>query len=240
MAWTTPATISVGDTATAAWANTTVRDNLLYLHGDAGAIALIAPLSITGNITSTANLRAQSAASGLWLDETSAKGAYLVLNSSQLQVQRRATNFGAFEASPFAMNIGAPSSSLFMDANGLIGMGTASPAGKLHVVGAGSIAGAGHAIGSVAAVTTVQTVFAAGTVARAMTAIVFDRDNGTGTPLTVSLIQGVALSGNVPYTCIAPSGDLMTIAVTAGGAVTAVRTTGTHGSHDIVIFLITT
>jgi len=34
MAWTTPATVLVGDPATSSWANTFVRDNTAWLYGD--------------------------------------------------------------------------------------------------------------------------------------------------------------------------------------------------------------
>ena len=118
MAWTAPADFNTGEVVTAAKLNTHVRDNLRYLKGLDGAIALDAALSVTGSVQSSGTFNGTGTAPGLWLAETSAKGAYLVLNSGLLQLQRRATNFGAFEANPIQWNINAPSSSFVMDASG--------------------------------------------------------------------------------------------------------------------------
>lgn len=55
---------------------------------------------IGGVKTFTSIPRIQAAAPGFWLDETdhTQKGAYLLIDGGVFQVQRRATNFGAFEA----------------------------------------------------------------------------------------------------------------------------------------------
>lgn len=49
----------------------------------------------------------RNAAPGFWLDETDGaiKGAFVVLDGGILQIQRRATNFGAYETSPFSFDI---------------------------------------------------------------------------------------------------------------------------------------
>ena len=54
-----------------------------------------------------ATLRIVGANPGIWLDETGTgnKGAYLVLDEKLFQIQRRAQDYGAHEASPFVVNI---------------------------------------------------------------------------------------------------------------------------------------
>lgn len=74
----------------------------------------------------TANrYKAQSASPGFWLDETGEgyKGAFFVLDQNWMQVQRRSQGFGAYEASPIFINIGAPGASFYLNSNGHIGFG---------------------------------------------------------------------------------------------------------------------
>jgi hypothetical protein len=54
-----------------------------------------------------ATLQIVGANPGFWLDETGVgdKGAYCVLGALNFQVQRRAQNFGAYEATPFQVNL---------------------------------------------------------------------------------------------------------------------------------------
>lgn len=230
MAWTAPATFTVSEIVTASKLNTHVRDNLDYLKGNAGTIVLAAGLSITGSTTITGTYFAQGGTPGFWLDETGDKGAYFVLDAGQLQLQRRANGFGAFEAQPILFDIDAPSGSFLMNSLGYIGLGAATPSGRLHVTGAGEITGAGFCINSIAAVTSIRTIFATATVARAISLWIFDRNN-TGGAVVSSTNLTVALSSSTSYV----NSDTITVAVTAGGAVTVQRTSGTNGTHDIVI-----
>lgn len=57
-------------------------------------------VSFGDTVTTTGIVRVQSAAPGFWLDETdhTQKGAYLLIDGGVFQLQRRTTNFGAFEA----------------------------------------------------------------------------------------------------------------------------------------------
>lgn len=57
--------------------------------------------------TSGKRVRAQGGAAGYWIDETDGptKGALIVLDGGVLQFQRRATAFGAFEATPFQFDM---------------------------------------------------------------------------------------------------------------------------------------
>lgn len=67
---------------------------------------LTTPQNIGGTKTLTSPLRIQSPDPGFWLDETDAtlKGAFLALAGGTVYLQRRATEFGAFEASLLEIN----------------------------------------------------------------------------------------------------------------------------------------
>ena len=114
-----------------------------------------------------------------------------------------------------------------------VGIGTASPAGGLHVTGAGAISGAGLAINSVAAVTSIQTIFAAGTIARGAGFLIMDRNN-TGGAVYFNISLAAAISTGFTYA----NTDTITVSITAGGAVTVQRTAGTNGTHDISMLAI--
>jgi hypothetical protein len=88
-----------------------------------------------GNVFSSGIYTAQSRYPGFWLDETGAghKGAYLVLGENWVQVQRRAQNFDAYEASPVFINIGAPHQALVIDSSGYVGFGQWGPLYPLHM-----------------------------------------------------------------------------------------------------------
>jgi hypothetical protein len=102
----------------------------------------------------------QGVAPGFWLDETNdtTKGMYAVLDAGRFQLQRRATAYGAYEASPYALDITAPSYSLLTNSSGYLGIGIgsdlpASITAPLHVYGdevnlfsTGTAAGAGTAL----------------------------------------------------------------------------------------------
>lgn len=96
-----------------------------------------------GNVYTAQYYLAQGLFPGIWLDETGSgnKGAFFVLDSNWFQIQRRAQGFGAYEASPFFMNIGAPSLSISVGENGYIGFGV-SAAYPLHM-GSGAYCSSG-------------------------------------------------------------------------------------------------
>ena len=47
MGWTAPSTFTVGQLVTAATLNTTIRDNINYLRGLAGAVNILSPLGLS-------------------------------------------------------------------------------------------------------------------------------------------------------------------------------------------------
>ena len=93
---------SYGINFTAVPAGNTVMGGNLFSSGftaDTGGTA--APDFPCGRV------KIQDVSPGFWLDETGTgnKGAYVVLDSKIFQVQRRAQGFGAYETSPFTLNI---------------------------------------------------------------------------------------------------------------------------------------
>jgi hypothetical protein len=88
-----------------------------------------------GLVSTTDRYNVQAQYPGFWLDETGAghKGAYFVLGENWVQVQRRAQNFGAYEASPVFINIGAPHSAFVVAATGYVGFGQWDPSYPLQM-----------------------------------------------------------------------------------------------------------
>ena len=109
-------------------ANSSTTSPLIYGDFDSNL------LRVNGTIESTL-YKSQGQYPGFWLDETGAghKGANFVLDENWIQVQRRAQNFGAYEASPIFINIGAPGSSFHVNTSGYVGFGLA-PSYPLHMV----------------------------------------------------------------------------------------------------------
>jgi hypothetical protein len=120
--------------------STETGSNKLYIDNSSTTSPLIYGdfdsnlLRVNGTMESTL-YRTQSETPGFWLDETGSgyKGAYFVLDDNWMQVQRRAQNFGAYEASPIFINIGAPGSSFYVNTTGYVGFGLA-PSHPLHMV----------------------------------------------------------------------------------------------------------
>jgi hypothetical protein len=109
-------------------------------------VDLTSDQNISGIKTFTASrIRLQSTFPGVWLDETDAttpKGAYIVLDGGNLQIQRRATAFGGFEASLFEVSIITGNTAL----TGIVTLSnttasTSSTTGALAVSGGVGIAG---------------------------------------------------------------------------------------------------
>lgn len=64
-------------------------------------------------------IQLQNTAPGFWLDESDGSlGAYAVLDGGVFQIQRRASGFGAFQATPVSVNMSAPSSSFAIASDG--------------------------------------------------------------------------------------------------------------------------
>lgn len=102
--------------------------------------------TFAGDKTFTGIPRIRGLFPGFWLDETDSpnKGVYLVLDNGVFQVQRRATNFGAYESSPFNVNI--ISNSVYCT-GGVAA--TSTTTGALQVTGGFGVTGNLYAGGSV-------------------------------------------------------------------------------------------
>jgi hypothetical protein len=88
-----------------------------------------------GNVYTVQSYSAQGLFPGFWLDETGAgnKGVFFVLDSKWFQIQRRAQNFGAYEASPVFINVGAPHGAFVIAETGYAGFGKWGPSYPLHM-----------------------------------------------------------------------------------------------------------
>jgi len=79
MAWTSPKSWVSGDMVTAALLNTHVRDNLLYLHGDAGAITIGNTLTLPASDPTTDNMAARK----VYCDTTVAATSFFKYSGTQ-------------------------------------------------------------------------------------------------------------------------------------------------------------
>lgn len=249
MAWSTPPTWAVSEVVTAARMQI-LSDDLKYLKGQAGAIALEDRVEIpTASGTTGTGLRYTSSGTGYANMQgfNDGSNSYIFFGTNRYfdgtnwqQLNSRASGNlqltqDAITYSTFAAASSTPVEWFRINSFGNVGIGVPTPSGRLHVSQAGEISGAGFAINSLAAVTTVRTLFAAATIARGALFIILDRNNTGGGLNSVATISAIAgLSGSFTYT----NNDTITIAVTAGGGVTATRTVGTNGTHDIVALAI--
>lgn len=211
--------------------NAQLSDNLRYLKGLDGAVAIQDALGVTvntnaaGGVTITQSNAGTSAFGSVYLTNDGATIGGLIRNSiaNTSYGGANALNMLTFSAHPLALGTNNTIRAL-IDSSGNMGIGTTSPLAKLHVATA---TGVGMLVVSAAAVTTLQTIAPAGTVTKGAGIFVADFNNTT--LLNGSFLLSVSLSGSTPYT----NNDTITVAVTAGGAITVQRTTGTNGTHDI-------
>jgi len=105
----------------------------LVVNNNSGSPTFV--VSDIGQVWTSNRYYTQSPSPGFWLDETGAgyKGAFFVLDDNWMQVQRRAQGFGAYEASPFFVNVNAPHAAFYLAANGYLGLAKASPSHPIHM-----------------------------------------------------------------------------------------------------------
>lgn len=248
MAWTAPATWSTSEVVLASKMNAHVRDNLLYLKGQAGTIYTESDVGV-GDSTLTSDWTA--AVRNMTIGTTASPGSSaLALKGTRtgsdvvfarlVGVNLAATgvdktggeiDFNRDSAADSASisfltrNAGTIAERMRIDRSGNTSIGSTLAGGKLYVAGAGG----GFAIMSAAAVTTLQTVAVAGTVVRSMEFWLVDHNN------TGHVVSTATSQLNIGTSTTYINTDTMTIAVTAGGAVTIQRTSGTNGTHDVTI-----
>jgi hypothetical protein len=85
----------------------TLKGGLTVLGTSTLAATTATTIDASSTVTTTDQFRARAASPAFWLDETDSttKGALTVLDGGIYQVQRRATNFGAFEATVTSLDI---------------------------------------------------------------------------------------------------------------------------------------
>jgi hypothetical protein len=209
-----------------------ITNNLRYLKGTDGAVAIDNALGVTVNtnaaagITITNSNAGSSAYTGLNLENDGGAdaGAYRCSSTNTAYGGANSLNFLTIGAHPFAIGTNNVVRQFF-SSDGKIGFGTTSPQSVLHAVGAGG----GFMFLSANAVDgTLQTLAAAGTVTQSAAFWIYDRNNTGGAFVQASgNMLGLAQTFNLVNT------DTVTVAVTAGGAITVQRTAGTNGTHQV-------
>lgn len=262
MAWTAPGTFVAGTVGTAAVMNTQLRDNMLYLKGQAGAVSIENALMIGS--ASAPSYRAQVTVADATATRTGAIGAELGMENTSTGgvrysgIRFRAADTGATVRSASRV-LGSYAAGTFNDSQLILqtsdgvetfrdvitlrgsstGIGTSAPQGALHVIGqtpAFAAQGGMMLLEAPAVNGTLQTLTAAGTVTRAAGFFVIDRNSNGG-----SIVQpapfGVNLGASNNTSVV--NFDTITVAVTAGGAITVQRTAtgGTSGNHDMSLFV---
>lgn len=89
-------------------ANNVIEGHTTQVVNSSPSSVVLGNIGVFNNaIRTTDTFYAQGGTPGFWLDETDGgvKGAYAVLDGGNLQIQRRATAFGAFEATLVTINI---------------------------------------------------------------------------------------------------------------------------------------
>lgn len=236
MAWTAPATWSVSEIVTASKMNTHVRDNFAYLKGQAGTVAIEDTISL-GPATAgpTSGLLIGGNGSGnrtsyldLVGDGTNAYGMRFIryntgvnANTDILHRGTGGMGFQAQDASGYIYFTTGGGEAVRIDGNKNVGIGTASPQGRLQVnnaVGGAAFVGASGVGG------TASTLLIAGTVTAVANMYFTIRDsNGTCTSsITVAVVLGAT------HNMVADGTNTYQFQVSAGGAVTVQRTAGSR------------
>jgi hypothetical protein len=225
MAWTAPRTFSVAEVQTAAIFNVHIRDNLNYLKGNAGTVAIAAGMTVAGTLVVSDELTTSLAAGGSFIVQGTNNGSF-----ARIKMLTKDAGGATIDWRYLANGGGLSEYSVYESASERLRI----PAGGgMRLFGAGG----GFMFLSAAAVTTLQTVAPAGTVVRSAVFWLIDHNNtGHNVSLPMTANTQLNVGGSTTYV----NADTMTLAVTAGGAITIQRTTGTNGTHDVtmcVLFL---
>ncbi len=248
MAWTAPRTWSTGELVTKAIMDTHVRDNLRYLKGLDGAVTIEDRMTLP--VTSGTNGRGLRFASGA-NDFAGAQGfddgsiSYLILAANRYfdgtayqQMNARAganlvlNGSGFLTFNTFAAASNTQVERMRITSDGALGLGTASPQGPLQINGVG---GKVLFLQANALNNTLQTLAVAGTVTTGAGFYIWDKNNTTGAVVVGSTSTAVNVGG--PLTSTYANADTITFGVTAGGAITVQRTTGTNGTHQVLMIV---
>jgi hypothetical protein len=208
MAWTAPPTFAVSEVVTAARMNI-LSDDLSYLKGNAGTVAIGADIAPTGVAASRNDGSYQ-----FTCERTTA-----VARKYGFAVSGSDGSFGLDDvtvgARRFTVGVG-----------GYAGLGgVTTPQGPLHALGLGG----GFLFLSANAVDgTLQTLVVAGTVTQTIALWGYDRNN---TSAGLAIGSGAMLTLGTTYGFV--NTDTVTVTLTGGGAITVQRTAGSSGTHQV-------
>jgi hypothetical protein len=230
MAWTAPASWSVSEIVLASKMNTHIRDNLDYLKGNAGAVAISDRVGITVAANNTTGDLSLDGAYGAindyhqigWLGVSAIRGIASAGGEMSFDFILQSAGSGTIATGRNVMRMNG--------GNGNVGIGTTSPQGKIHAVGAG---GSFVFLSANAVDGTLQTLLSAGTITQSAWINGYDRNNTTaGVVNSLSMLR----PGD-PATSIVNT-DTVQYTVTGAGALTVQRTAGgsTHQINFLVMY----
>jgi hypothetical protein len=233
MGWTAPASWSVSEIVLASKMNTHIRDNLDYLKGNAGAVAISDRVGITVAANNTTGDLSLDGAYGAindyhqigWLGVSAIRGIASAGGEMSFDFILQSAGSGTIATGRNVMRMNG--------GNGNVGIGTTSPQGKIHAVGAGG----GFMFLSANAVDgTLQTLAVAGTVTQFASFYAIGRNNTGGGVATLNPGNATGLNQLINF----PAGltDTVTIGVTAGGAITVQRTAGANATHQVLMLVL--
>jgi hypothetical protein len=235
MGWTSPRTFVAGELETATIFNTHLRDNLLYLHGDAGTIAFVNAATFTA--TSGTILSAIASGGSATIQVTSSNSAG---NNAQLSLtntgQRNALIYmdRANDKLRISQN-GTSNPAISIDASGNVGLSaTTTPKGILH--GYDTIAGfLKYEFDGLDGTARTLIPDGAGDVLYGLCFFGSVRSSG-GTISMTNNLGGTALAPSGSTNIYSAGSDTVALAVAANGSVTVQRTGGSL-TYKVNLFL---
>jgi hypothetical protein len=247
MAWVAPANpyFNTGDIPSAATLNVITND-LRYLKGLDGAVAIDDRLTLpVASGTNGKRLTFANGATDISMVQGLDAGAasrYLIFGTNRYYdgsaFQQLNTSAGsvflqqndALSWSTFPASSNTATGRLSVTNVGWLGLNQPVPAGPLHVAN-GASGGFLYLSGAVSG--SLNTLAPAGTVAQAASFWVTDYNAGTDVFLTQLPFLTIAVGASTTYV----NGDTITVAVTAGGAITFQRTVGSN-NHNVNVLVL--
>ena len=222
MAWSAPPAFTVSQIVTAAQMNI-LSDDLKYLKGQAGTVAIEAAMTVTTSLTAPTVLVTKAGQAAFDLIDTVTGGTPAAGAAWRLFADNVGGGGGSCTFGFYDINNGLR---MGIDNSGNVGINTSTPQGRLHAV---SAAGGFMYLTAIAVDGTLRTMAVAGTITYGMVVWVFDRNNTGGGVVLGFNGQAFALTNANAYA----NTDTLTVTLTAGGGITIQRTAGSNGTHDI-------